>query len=129
MNAKLKKLWVEALVSGAYPQTHETLKDDNGYCCLGVLCAVALKNDLVPAGFIVSEAEDSIVVKIDNDGDEATGDLNDPEQWGITMENSRHLIDHNDGNYDWHGDGDERLASWDFATAALYVENMIAVDE
>ncbi len=34
----IKDLWVAALRSGQYAQTTGTLKDDKGYCCLGVLC-------------------------------------------------------------------------------------------
>lgn len=30
--------WVAALRSGKYQQTSNTLHDDVGYCCLGVLC-------------------------------------------------------------------------------------------
>lgn len=42
MNKRVKKLWLEALRSGEYLQTKETLwkKDPNGndsFCCLGVL--------------------------------------------------------------------------------------------
>jgi hypothetical protein len=40
MDAQLKAKWVEALRSGKYPQTTNYLKDDDGYCCLGVLCDV-----------------------------------------------------------------------------------------
>lgn len=35
MNAAAKK-WVKALRSGKYQQTRHTLKDQDGYCCLGV---------------------------------------------------------------------------------------------
>lgn len=41
MDAKLKADWVNALRSGEYKQTRETLYDGAGYCCLGVLCKVA----------------------------------------------------------------------------------------
>jgi hypothetical protein len=37
MNENAKR-WVEALRSGKYPQTRRTLKDDAGFCCLGVAC-------------------------------------------------------------------------------------------
>lgn len=37
-----RKLWVEALRSGNYPQTRGSLKDKNGFCCLGVACNVYL---------------------------------------------------------------------------------------
>lgn len=32
------KRWVAALRSGEYQQTRGTLRDDNGFCCLGVAC-------------------------------------------------------------------------------------------
>jgi len=38
MKEKIKKLWLEALRSGEYKQSKDELKNDNGYCCLGVLC-------------------------------------------------------------------------------------------
>jgi hypothetical protein len=50
MNAGIKKVWVEALKSGNYPQTTGHLIEvpgetgvqieQTGYCCLGVLCEV-----------------------------------------------------------------------------------------
>lgn len=43
MDKKLKAKWVKALLSGKYPQGSGALyeKMHGGYCCLGVLCAVA----------------------------------------------------------------------------------------
>lgn len=38
MNKELKTKWLEALRSGEYKQSREILKDENGFCCLGVLC-------------------------------------------------------------------------------------------
>jgi hypothetical protein len=55
MNQDVKKMWLEALRSGEYEQTkgklHRTEVDDVdeeegitvGYCCLGVLCDLAVK--------------------------------------------------------------------------------------
>jgi hypothetical protein len=40
MNEEIKQKWVAALRSGKYSQTRETLQDENGFCCLGVLCEV-----------------------------------------------------------------------------------------
>lgn len=40
MNPEIKKRWVEALRSGKYKQTAGFLRDDFGFCCLGVLCDV-----------------------------------------------------------------------------------------
>ena len=38
MNPQIKQKWVDALRSGEYQQTQERLHDENGFCCLGVLC-------------------------------------------------------------------------------------------
>lgn len=40
MDKAIKRKWVKALRSGRYKQTQTMLKDDGGYCCLGVLCTV-----------------------------------------------------------------------------------------
>jgi hypothetical protein len=39
------KIWVAALRSGEYKQTHEVLQDAGGYCCLGVACKVLIPDD------------------------------------------------------------------------------------
>jgi len=41
MDKKIKKLWVEALPK--YEQTTQALKNEDGFCCLGVLCDVYRK--------------------------------------------------------------------------------------
>ncbi len=38
MDVELKKKWVDALRSDKYSQTQGQLRNDKGYCCLGVLC-------------------------------------------------------------------------------------------
>lgn len=40
MNQEIKKKWVEALRGEKYQQTKKRLRDESGYCCLGVLCEV-----------------------------------------------------------------------------------------
>lgn len=35
-----KEQWLTALRSGKYQQTNGNLHDNNGYCCLGVLCDI-----------------------------------------------------------------------------------------
>jgi hypothetical protein len=54
MRPSIKAKWVAALRSGEYNQTEGSLRDDNGFCCLGVLCnlhaqahpRIAAKQDL-----------------------------------------------------------------------------------
>ena len=43
MNPIVKEKWLEALRSEEYSQTASCLKDDKGYCCLGVLSDLFVK--------------------------------------------------------------------------------------
>ena len=43
MNEDIKAQWTTALRSGEYPQGKGTLRTEDGYCCLGVLCDLAVK--------------------------------------------------------------------------------------
>lgn len=49
LKPEVKKLWLEALESGEYKQTRRQLKNNKGFCCLGVLTEVLMKNGLLPA--------------------------------------------------------------------------------
>lgn len=42
MKKEIADRWVEALESGKYPQTKGRLRDSDGFCCLGVLCELAV---------------------------------------------------------------------------------------
>lgn len=46
MNKEIKDKWVAALRSGNYIQGHGTLSKNNLYCCLGVLCDLAVKEGI-----------------------------------------------------------------------------------
>lgn len=37
-------LWIAALRSGKYKQTRKVLRDNEGFCCLGVLCDLSRKD-------------------------------------------------------------------------------------
>ena len=41
MKPEVKKLWVDALRSGAYDQATGELRTKEGFCCLGVLCDIS----------------------------------------------------------------------------------------
>lgn len=43
MNPEVKELWLEALTSGEYTQGTGYLQKDGSFCCLGVLCDLAVK--------------------------------------------------------------------------------------
>ena len=46
MNPEIKKKWVDALRSGNYGQDKEHLRTTDGFCCLGVLCDLAVAEGL-----------------------------------------------------------------------------------
>ena len=43
MNPDIKSKWIQALRSGNYKQAKGSLRVDDGFCCLGVLCDVYQK--------------------------------------------------------------------------------------
>jgi len=45
MNPQIKQKWVSALRSGEYKQTQRHLHDEYGFCCLGVLCDLYIKEN------------------------------------------------------------------------------------
>lgn len=48
MNKRIAKKWTKALRSGKYKQGIGMLRNDNNeYCCLGVLCELAVKEKIV----------------------------------------------------------------------------------
>lgn len=47
MNKEIKERWIAALRSGEYSQSAGYLGTDEGYCCLGVLCEIALQDQVV----------------------------------------------------------------------------------
>ena len=50
MNNEIKVLWCAALRSGDYPQASGYLRTPEGYCCLGVLCELAVLAGVIPPG-------------------------------------------------------------------------------
>ena len=52
MTPELKAKWVAALRSGEYTQgRYSLITEDGGYCCLGVLCMVLGKPELLTANY------------------------------------------------------------------------------
>jgi len=47
MKQEIKQRWIDALRSGEYPQTMGKLRDEGGYCCLGVLCELAVEDGII----------------------------------------------------------------------------------
>lgn len=47
MNQDIKQRWLSALRSGAYTQAKGALATEDGFCCLGVLCEIAVEDGVV----------------------------------------------------------------------------------
>lgn len=45
MNEEIKKKWIAALTSGEYRKGKQALRDDDKFCCLGVLCDLHSKEN------------------------------------------------------------------------------------
>lgn len=43
MKNKIKDMWIDNLINGNYEQGKDCLKDEDKYCCLGVLCDLYIK--------------------------------------------------------------------------------------
>jgi len=43
MHTEIQTKWIDALLSGEYEQAKFSLKSEEGFCCLGVLCDLYLK--------------------------------------------------------------------------------------
>lgn len=49
MNPEIKAKWIVALRSGKYKQGRQRLTNKNNeYCCLGILCELAVAADVIP---------------------------------------------------------------------------------
>ena len=47
MNPEIRAQWCAALRSGDYQQTKRALRHNDSYCCLGVLCDLAVKAGII----------------------------------------------------------------------------------
>ena len=52
MNKRIKNKWLKALRSGKYKQGKSILFSDNKYCCLGVLCELAVQDGIIKKSFM-----------------------------------------------------------------------------
>lgn len=91
MNQQIAEKWVAELRSGKYKQTKHVLKKNGGFCCLGVLCEIAIKEGVIPKP--VLKADDTATEKrwFYGPGDGDAGALpNEVRTWaGMTAANGR----------------------------------------
>lgn len=72
MKPEVKTIWVEALKSGEYKQgrgsLHYTVGTDDLFCCLGVLCDLAVKAGIIPAPTVDKSALSDVTYYYDGNG-------------------------------------------------------------
>lgn len=104
MKIEIKIDWLEALRSGEYPQARGSLKSAHGYCCLGVLCELAvlagldIAVDADPSGRTLYDGSDAYLPHSVRDW-AGLSDSNPrvPHQLGSLRTNN--LAGYNDGGY------------------------------
>lgn len=70
MNPEVKKKWLKALRSGEYKQTVGVLhKKGGGFCCLGVLTDLYLKEKGIEDGWVGEDRGDECQVKLTKSGE------------------------------------------------------------
>lgn len=56
MDPKIKERWVAKLRSGEYKQGTKRLhRGDNTFCCLGILCELAVEDGVIPSPVLVPD--------------------------------------------------------------------------
>jgi hypothetical protein len=51
MNPEIRARWTAALRSGEYQQAKSALRDGEGRCCLGVLCELAVADNIIALAY------------------------------------------------------------------------------
>jgi hypothetical protein len=113
MKQDVKEKWISDLRSGNYKQAQQSLRNREGYCCLGVLCESMGYKDWKDAGEddyslrgFYHKGEDNVYI---------TGDLNEQllEEAGLTRKDTQQLITLNDTD------------NYTFEDIATYVEEKL----
>jgi len=120
MTPELKALWLAALRSGEYRQTRDTLKDKDGYCCLGVLCHVASEAKMLPSDIEIDEGPDELVATMQDEGfiREEPNEL-PPGAFGLSDNIITQCVNRNDGRNEWANKRQTFPAIADYLETAL----------
>lgn len=100
MNKDVQRTWAEALRSGEYEQTQGALHNEYGYCCLGVLCELAVKEEVI-APAAVSRKDTLGKRWVYGEGKEASTLPSEVMAWaGLDQRNPK--VDCTHGNDEYH---------------------------
>lgn len=57
-NSEVLAEWADALESGEYGQTNNVLRNNSGFCCLGVLCELAVRHGVIQEAVEILDSND-----------------------------------------------------------------------
>lgn len=111
MDSAIKHRWQTALESGAYQKGHGALKqmDHEGnlrYCCLGVLCELAVEDGVIPPSAHDSKHWNDRIFSFGKDADMTSGYLPDSvKDWaGLEYSNPRVSVPGHERARTWSND-------------------------
>lgn len=107
MDSEIKLRWITALRSGNYPQAkfhlNTTVNPDGGFCCLGVLCAIAEQDQVVIKSHRTNSNLIGYVSKVDSEDEHSAVPPVAVVEWsGISAQNPSFSVDVNllpEGSY------------------------------
>ena len=98
MNERIKQKWIKRLRSDKYEQGEGKLKSNDKYCCLGVLCEIAVEEGI--AEWREYNNKNYIISSIDTNISD-TSLTRQLRGWaGIEVDDGLMLIAHNDKTFD-----------------------------
>jgi hypothetical protein len=116
MKKEIADVWVQALRSGEYEQGKHSLNEKGKFCCLGVLCEIALKDNVVEKKvFTFLDDDDSIEETVRYDGSSAF--LPERVQDWAGMKSDSGLYDYNQPSLTQMNDSD-----FEFDVIADFIE-------
>ncbi|MDG4783272.1 FAD-dependent oxidoreductase [Micromonospora sp. WMMD961] len=121
MNEEVKAVWLTELRSGEREQGKDGLRRGDAFCCLGVLCDIAVKNGVIAeperVGYLSSQAVDY----------RYAGSLailpTAVQEWAGLPDGNPHLADDSNGER-WHAAG-LNDSGMTFAQLADLIENKL----
>ena len=125
MNPEIKQQWVAALRSGEYRQGKHVLHnvDENTYCCLGVLCDLAVKAGVIQLGAVDYNSEvDGDVQAYGGAGDKTTLPLS-VQEWACLDDFNPDVIDNEGDESSLAGLNDEK--NYTFEQLADLIEDQL----
>ena len=93
MNPRIKAMWIEALCSGEYKQAKDALHPADGFCCLGVLCDLYIRERCINwagsewRGIMRGHEDENLPPEVQEWAGLADAETENPDPLGLSMKN------------------------------------------